>query len=471
MRALATILSALLVATPTVASAQLLEAAGMEANEDSFPVPTYPLYVEGVADFDSGASDVPVGCTNWPVPGTPTSCEIALPVAGAAGDTVLSVGAGPLSDCGVAVNGWAAVIQHDDGTWGVYSVTATNVPGLTITVKPPLRKAATVRTLANLYDSALGQHLTPNGYRALASHLWNYPTYKASRGNYVAQVAETTAGNAAWTLLNGISSAWVGGNIAQNYAPGLSASGTWATARNYKYIALSSNVANGGFEKTVALGGRTGYVDTYADVASDSAPLRVQIIVDGATLVDRNVYGLERVTARFTNATSSTIRFTAGAVGFEHKYKVGTTTWWVLPSVLPERIFPNRAKVVYCGDSWGVFYSGLTGTTLASYLATVGGSLTNVSVGGKTAQWARDNFATLILANHPTHAVFEFFTNDRNQSPADFTGWKANIDWLIAQSLAANIQPVIVMPIPTASFTQAQAHAQMAAMLAEGTSL
>jgi hypothetical protein len=433
---------------------------------------SYPLFVEMVADFNSAGFELPAGYASHPIPGA-SGYEVVLTVTGAAGATTLTVNSGPVASAGVTSNGWGAAVLHDDGSWGTYTVTASDL-STNVTIKPALRKAVTGGTLANIHDAVNGQHYTPSGYRALAEHLWRYPAFKAYRRGFIAQHREDAATDGPWTEINGLPEAWFASNLSLNSFYSTSPLATVLYSRNTVTCLAAAN-ANGtqGIEWTQPLYGKTGYVDSYIGAQTATAPAHVTVIIDGVTKLDADVYGLERIAVRFANATTGTIRYTfpEGDGGQTQKYRIGTTTWWELPSDIPESIFYDGARVAYVGDSWGTFYSGLAPATLATHVAAGGGTLVNVSEAGQTAQWARDNFQTLVLDNSPDVAVFEFFTNDRNQLTfANIATWVTNIWWLIEQSLQNGIQPVIVMPAATASVAQAQEHLRMAAMLAEGFS-
>jgi hypothetical protein len=428
----------------------------------------FPLYVETVADFNTGAAGLPNGYASHPIAGA-AGYELDLTVTGAQGVTTLTVSAGTVAD---AQGVWAAVIQHDDGSWDVYSVTTTNRTN-TVSIKPPLHKAVTSGTLANLHDAVNGQHFTPNGYRALAAHVWSYPGWKAYRDTYIAQSVETDPGNGKWTEINGIPGPWFVCNQLANAFGSANPLASWWMARNTSFC-LGAASANGsqGVEWTQDLGGKTGYVDSYIAADTGTAPAHVTVIIDGTTKLDKDVYGLERIAVQFTKATSGTIRYTfpTGDGGQSTKYRLGTTTWRELPDVVPSSLFSTGAKVVYVGDSWGVFYSGLGPSTLGDYLATIGGSLVNVAVGGMQASWAQANFDTLITANAPDVVVIEFFVNDYNAlGDAGVDTWRARIYDLANRCLALGIQPVIIMPTGTASPSQAQGLLKFGAALAEGS--
>jgi hypothetical protein len=392
-------------------------------------------------------------------------------VTGVQGATTLAVSSGALAD---AQGSWAAVVKHDDGSWDVYTVTSTD--GATnVAVKPPLRKPVTQGVLASLHDALNGQHYTPNGYRALAEHLWRYPAWKGYRQSFIAQSKETTDGNGQWTEINGLPGAWFFCNANANAfaSSNPNPSATWWVARNTRYCFAAANADGAqGVEWTQALAGKTGYVDSYIAAETGTAPAHVTVNIDGVTKLDKDVYGLERVAVPFTAAASGTIRYTfpKGDGGQSTKYRIGTTTWWALPSGIPASLFFDGAKVVYVGDSWGVFYDGLGPATLGAHLAATGGSLINVAVGGMQASWAQTNFDTLITANAPDIVVIEFFVNDYNVlGPTGVDTWRARIYDLVSRCLALGIQPVVIMPAATASVSQAQELLKYGAVLAEGS--
>lgn len=428
----------------------------------------YPLFVENFADWAAAGTGTPNGLTNGTLLST-GNYQLTYTITGVAGQQVLSVQTGDLNQAGVT-GSWACVIKHDDGTWGVYAVTAVNVGGATMTIKPYLKKPATIATLASLGSSALGQHYGTAGYSALAEHIWNYPAYKAYRQKWIARHDETVAGNGPWTI-GSMPDAWFEGAQVANIDMGVgnSPNATCFSARNSKYVLVQAQNNNQPVYWTQALYGKTGYLDTYLGPATvNNLGILVTVVIDGATVYSKTIMGLERITVPFVNATTGTITIKPleGDGGASYKWRLGTTTWWELPSDIPTNLFFDGAKVVFLGDSWGEFYSGWLPAELGTRIVARGGTMTNSALSGQTSAWGLANFASKVLAYDPDICVIEFFTNDQNS--LSLPVWQANMAALIDLCIQHNIQPVIVMPAPTSSTSQTQNHAIWSASLAEG---
>lgn len=444
----------------------------------------YPLYIENFAGKFNAAFGVPAGLEKVGDGGVKPyeradqagNFELVLSATGTAGSTSVTLSGVGLADAGVGgglgEGPWAAVAQHDDGTWGAYTVSALDTGTGAATIYPALTKAITGGAFANLHSNHLGQHYTPSGYKALAEHVWNYPVHAAYREKFVAQKTDGVTTDWTW-YENG--SAWFGGPTTANVfnAPASNPLGTHILARYTEFSFYYPSKASA-VQWSQALGGKSGYVDTYIATATATNPAQVQIIVDGVTVTDVTTHGFARITGRYTNATTGIVRIrSSDGGGFAvYQHRVGATTFWTLPPTIDKsaRVFRRGERVVYLGDSWGAYYNGAGPAQLDTYLRTIGGRVVaNPSVGGKTSQWARDNFQSLVLAYRPSAVVIEFFTNDSGGADGmTFDLWKANIQWLCAQAIANGIQPIVIMPAQTAVSNQSQLHAQWAARLAEG---
>jgi hypothetical protein len=437
-----------------------------------------PLVLECFTSFSDGASyGTPSGIGSW------TDGEGKLTVTGTVGSTSLtinSVDIGVIANYGnsAATEGmWGCVIQHDDGSFGCYS--AYNAITGSVSIVPALTKAVTSKGLWNLYDSALGQHLTTYGYTALAYFV--SMSYIRDGLRNVAQGQATYNGS---RVFNGTAFALTGGLTTGGFLSGttivkglfqsavLNLDGIASTSTRYNgsgrkyythssvaYTQVGAETAGQGVTHTVDLKGSSGVVDVAVGIIGqkDSGTLAsriaVVVTVDGVVQSTTYVTGLQRVTVPFYNGNSGTISFTL-ETSAPTAFAIGNLNWFIFDDAMwaQSLLIQSGSKVVLCMDSWGTFHSNAFATALATY---TGATITNSSVGGTQASYAITNFDTMVTAYNPDYVIFDFLINDYNAAIGAAT-WLNNVAKLCRMAIDRGITPILLSGMGTASQSQAQ---------------
>lgn len=400
--------------------------------------------------------------------------KAALVVSGAAGEYVLScapnttqfanIVADAAPDSGNSYTWWAGVLQHVDGSYGVYSVTA--VTANSATIRPALKKPVANSPLCNFFHNRFSQHLTRNGYRAMVDAIINESPVFARRQNYayVWNETQTAAGNtaegaAAWVSVGGYN---IASSTFNNYVnPSLNSVAychpTWARTR---YVASHSFTSSGhGVRKTIPVTS-AGWLETWIGIASGSFPFVVSVYADYGLGTQRTLY----TNPAFYGMECLRIPFGDGLVNvsieiIRHSTATGTTavdigTTYIYPRQLKydPYIFPPSSRGVWMGDSWGNRNGQAVATEMNRRLSPIGTSIESVSLEGQTTAWALANFAALVVPKKPDFVCFEYFTNDLNGVGGMTQGqWIANLKTLCGMARAAGIKPIIIGPIPSSN--------------------
>lgn len=423
--------------------------------------------------------------------GIPTDSMLALDleytVSGTQNASTLTISAGDQSKGG---GDWGGVIMHDDGTYGLYTI--TSLSGGTCTVFPNVEKTITNKTLRNLGSGINGQHYTEPGYRALARHIFRTTRSSAYALRYAAKWDSQTGEATDWTVYGGMG--------ANEYS--ISAKNSWVglgnkesgatTSRNRRTMACfpASASANGkGVTKTFSLGGNSGFLEAFVSRVEPNgpygfAPFRVVVVVDSVTLLDQTYTanaGLQRIVVPYSNGNSGAITITcASNESNDYPLNVDTVTWWAYDRVpsgwsWSDSVIDKNAKTVILGDSWTVYYpdggsgsDGVLGVELQAAMTEAGGSGTVVSVGagGTTAEYGLAVFDSLVAPENPQQVVFCYFTNDHNTYSQE--RWKSAIYKLARKCQNIGARPVFIMPLPTQSLGQTLGHGTWANAMSRG---
>lgn len=407
-----------------------------------------PLYPHSWGFFAGVSTVAPSGIANWP------NYLGQLSVTGAAGSGTLTlngmvvVGSGGIGDYCTTAD-WASIIQHDDGSYGAYTVASCN--STTVNIYPTLAKNVTAQNLWNLWDGVEGEHMTSVGYTGLATWLFNLKQYQGYIGEVAGGRWFDAYGNAygtEYTLTGGLTTTGdfiSGANIYQGlyegtsypayngfYAPLLYASHSRdPNATSICGLPYRSEVgawlAGQGVTHSVYLGGLSGYLHAFIGASGQSGAtlpsrLTVTVVVDGVTLYSNTaIAGLTEITVPFTNGNTGTfnVSLTGNA---PTAFDISDYVWYVWPSTLDAQmqqpLFLPSSYTVVDADSWGVQHGGGFAAPLQSLLATnpAGAStgFTNASKGGQTAIWAISNYATAVQPLDPNYVVFDYQINDLN---------------------------------------------------------
>jgi hypothetical protein len=430
-----------------------------------------PLYPNTWGFFAGVSTAAPSGVANWP------NNLGQLNVTGAAGAGKLTLngtvvaGSGGIGDyCGST--GWAAIIQHDDGSYGTYTVSSCN--SSTVNIYPTLAKAATGQSLWNIWDSLEGTHMTSMGYAGLATWLFGLKQYQG----YIQQAAGgrwfDAYGNAYgddFALAGGLTTTKLyipGTTIFQGLYEGTSNQANNSMFSPLLYASASQDpnatsvagtpyraeigawLAGQGVTHTVNLGGMSGYFHAFIGVSGQNGAnlpsrLTVIVVVDGATLYSNTaVAGITEITVPFTNGSAGSLSVTLTGSS-PTAFDISDLAWYVWPSALDAQmqqplLLPSSYTVVNT-DSWGVQHGGGYAAPLEALLASnPAGSSTgfkNVSLGGQTAIWAISNYSTAVQPLNPNYVVYNYQVNDLR--PGRITGYT------IANGASYNVIPTVTI--------------------------
>lgn len=443
----------------------------------SDPSKPLPAFIEGWAlnSFNGVANTAPTGS------GIPTDSQgrmqLEYTVSGSAGGTTLTISAGDQSK-GTGV--WGGVIQHDNGTYGLYTI-HTLGSGVA-TCYPPLRGAVTSKTLRNLAGSVGDQHYTLPGYKALARSIFARTKGDAYRMRYAAQWRSQTGVKSDWTAVGGLGA---GQFDVLNYNAFITSGTldkTWAGRGNRAILASPTSPYTGkGLAKTFSLGGATGFMEAFVSCFKPDAgfaKFRAKLVVDGVTVLDKAYLpeeGLVRIIQPYTAASSATLTITRDdeTTGI-HSLRICDVTFWAYDrsETWADPVIGKDEKVVVIGDSWTEYYSDGLGAELAQAQIDAGGttgSVVSVGVSGMTAEWGLANFDTLVAPENPDAVVILFFTNDRNSFGVNNSGrWLRAMYQIGLKCQAIGARPIFVMPLPTASISQSAEHGVWSEMIGTG---
>ncbi|MCH4542917.1 hypothetical protein [Ochrobactrum sp. A-1] len=452
----------------------------LEALSD--PLLPTPYFIDGWTSGDFAGFNManPNGVTSLP---TDSMLQPILEfnVTGTAGTQTLTVNSGDGSK-GQGV--WAAVIQHDDNTYGAYMVTALGSGSCTIW--PNLRATVTAKTMRNMGGSSNGQHYTEPGYRALAHRVFRATKADAYRVRYV-DAWDAQTGDA-WDPVNPLSptSVLTINNVIANAAN----RARWAFVSRSRRVSRGSGTVGRGQTRDFDLKGKSGMLEVFASRADISASgkfynVRIMASVDGTPFHDQTYTendGLVRVFVPFPAGSVGTVLIDPVDEAGGNTY-VDNTTWWVYDRLetWTNRAIDINAKTVVIGDSWTTFYptdpalvDGILGRELRSLMAAAGGSGQVVSVGqgGQTAEWGLANFDARVLPENPKQVLILFFTNDAVQYGQNgYSRWMTAMFKIGRKCQMIGANPIYVMPLPTSSFAQSIDHGIWASALGKGLPL
>lgn len=392
-------------------------------------------------------------------------------VTGAAGAYILTINTGTVADMGGV---WIAVITHDDGTMGTYTVSGAS--GASCNIAPALRATCTAALMSNLHDASNGQHLTAHGYQAYAKYLFGYSPRLAYRGGYHAQASASDAtGYRSWRRYGGLTTGrWSYGIYANTFeATPTNPYGTQNKTKDTLSYVASPAASGQGVHVVWDMGSaRSGLVDF--SISSNGTrfgggatlPVDVVILADDVAVLTQSYHALSRVTYYAQNVSKIEIRCTMAARS-DDGFQVGTATWWYDGST-PDAMIPSGSTVVVMGDSWPTRYSSAFVDQLQSELtAAGGGTVAAVSSDGQTTEWGIANFDSSVIPLAPSHVVISFGINDLNGGML-LSRYCDNLKTLIRKTQEIGARAIVLMPPGTASSGQMLALSEWQAQMNEG---
>jgi hypothetical protein len=339
-----------------------------------------PAFIEGwsVTDFNGGTGGTP------PAVGAPLDSAgqsiVEYTVSGTAGDSALTISAGTAS---YGSGTWGGVIQHDDGTYGIYTI--SNLVAASCDIYPALRATCTGRTLRNNASPSDTTHKTEPFFKALARSIYARSKGNAYRLRYVSRWAAQSGASAEWSP--------TGGAIANNLTifpttvpviTGGALSGQWVgRGSRWMSVLVTSPYTGKGATKTFSIGGQAGFMEAFVACGSSAASpqfasFTVKLVIDDVTISEVTyaaTTGLNRIIVPFSGGQSAVLTITRAAeeVGSFRIY-VGDVTFWVYDraETWTDPVIDKDAKTVVIGDSWTTEYSNAIGTELEVAMAASG---------------------------------------------------------------------------------------------------
>lgn len=402
--------------------------------------------------------------------------QLEYTVSGASGAGSLTISAG---DTTKGTGQWGAVLQHDDGTYGLY-VASGVAPG-TVTIFPNLRATTTSKTLRNIGGVTNGQHFTGPGYQALARMVYATTRKNAYRMRYAARWRADFGVKADWTNTGGLGAGQYTMNTASAVISNTAnrAHGSFACRGQRAILATPTAPFTGkGITKTFSsLGNMTGFMEMFVSCANITSganggfyPFNVTVVADAVTVHNTNYTendGLVRVLVDLTDVDSVTVTVTRtdetgdSSVGI----RIGDVYFWDYDRteygfLWTDSVIDKNAKVVVLGDSNGDYYSDLFGTELQAAMTAAGGTgtVTSITTSGDTAENGLEDWS-LVEAQNPKQVVILYWTNDHNSyGTAGFARWLTAMYKIGRKCQAIGARPIFMMPLPTQSFGQAVNH-------------
>jgi hypothetical protein len=449
------------------------------------PNSPFPLMVS-MWGYSQAASGTPLGIGNWP------NGEGSLNVSGTQGASTLSIDSinvGVISDYKVdAIKypaGWAIVVLSGDGVYRVYTVYAVDTSTRTLSIFPTLAASVSSQIAGNLNDSAGGEHLTTLGYYGLADFVVAQTKGFDYLQEYAARFVSDGLGNysgSMWTAINGLNQG-AGGYVpptncmTQGVFPYTSNldnaicnaySGPDRTEVNgsvYQTL-LGAAVTGEGAKLTANLNGRSGYLDTFLGIegqyGSEQASARVEVYIDGSQVLNQNFGGLTHVQVPYDHAQNGEIDVTVDSP-YPCAPRISNTNWFVWDDaawngVSPgDPLIPNGAKILVLMDSWGVWHNAAFVTRLGRDLPN--SSITNVSVGGTTAEWAITNFSSLTAGGPYDYIISDFQINDLHPSihgSLTYAQLLSNMKTLWNLVLGTGATPIYIYSLSTTTLADSQ---------------
>lgn len=436
-----------------------------------------PMFFEGwsVTGFNGVSNTAPPGS------GAPLDSQsqsiVEFTVSGAAGATSMTYSSGTAAWAGTGA--WGGCIQHDDGTYGIYTI--SGLTGGTFNIQPPLRATCTNRTLSNIEGAVNGQHMREPSYRALARSIMSKTIRDVYRNRFAAKWRASAGAKTDWINLGGLGS----GQYNHGTSNAFVSSYDWRGRGNVAIIASPTSTYTGkGLSQTFSIGGNAGVMEAFVSCARSSpasfAEFRVQLIVDSVTVFNE-VYpansGLVRVLADYPAGNSAQLIVTRDAEeAYAADLRIGDVTFWVYDRALTPSdyaIKPND-NVVVIGDSWTTFYGGVLGAEMQAVQTARGGSgvVTSVGMAGQTAEWGLAEFDARVPQHSPDVVLIHFYINDRNAyGLANSERWLKSLYQIGRKCQQIGARPYFVMPLPTASISQSAELGQWAERIGLGVQL
>ena len=423
---------------------------------------------------------------------TMSQLKLEYTVSGSAGSSSLTISAGDQSK---GTGNWMGVIQHDDGTYGIYAI--SSLAAGVCTVFPNLRAAVTNQTMTNAGGTVNGQHFTQPGFAALANRVFNTTRRMGYRNRWIAQWRGPTGTKTDWTNIGGLGSGQYAMGTLNNIISESSVRSYQAfvsRARTVLTATPTSPRTGKGVSRSFDLNGKSGVCEVIASCAFYAAgagagfwPFNVTLKVDGTEFYNHTFTendGLVRILQDFPAGTTgqAILTFSDDTPTSLANLVVDSVTWWVYDRTpvgwaWSDSVIDKNANLVVIGDSWTTFYpnlssvDGILGRTLQALMTGAGGSgtVTSVGVAGTGAEYSQAKFESVVAPLAPSQVVINDFTNDHNSyGDSGYARWLNALYRVGRMCQNIGARPIFIMPEPTQAFSQAIGHGIWADALGAG---
>jgi len=370
--------------------------------------------------------------------------------------TFAVTGGDTLSDAGTG--SWAAVLE-DVTTNRFWPCMVVSRSGSNVTILPPAPVAMTAAKLWHKHRDDLGQHLAEAGNKGIIDMLYFAPAYKFGFDSAIAILG----GQEKWTDLSPSYWKCYGGatynNLEPYYGDNISG-GSHCYQEDTAALILTVTATGQGANITLPIPSQPG-VFTVGVGHSYSDPTKtftVELFADGVSVGSETCYGFfKRVYLPFPKCREIECRILSTAGSLSLPVRICNTEVF---EQCPQRkfLYPGES-VLLIGDSWTDvgLYPGMESRLNELH----DGTIVNVGVGGTKASYAleitggKTRIQAWIDANDPDVCLMHYYINDANDS---VTGpvWEANIRKICEICIDNGVQPVVILPGVTASFSQSQ---------------
>ncbi|WP_212934960.1 hypothetical protein [Bacillus hominis] len=414
-----------------------------------------PLFLELFATMGRYGTGTPSGVSNYP--GGNYVCGIT----GQAGDSFVTVTGGDISHGG---GSWVAVIQDDNLNISMNRV--TGISGNTFILLEPLKGNITNGKIGNLHDAPLGMHYTELGYYAFAQYIYKASPKHSERLKNITQFLGSDL-SGFWKLTTSFSK--------YNNITNIDNTNKTLQLLGGNHLVLNLASASHGAEFELKPVDK-GYIEIFI---SSKNPSTLDYLNKGNVVKSVPINEvLQRVTLDFNPGDDIKVKvYDVNASGSSvNSLRIGNTTMYINETKKDKLINAND-KLVYIGDSWGVYHNKATTREITRLMKADGGNPTvlDFSKGGHTSTYALSWFQEYVINNKPDTVVIEYFTNDFNSiggtNVGTFTApdgtqkdmnisslsqYASNINKMIELAITNGIQPIIVMPTSTDSISRTQ---------------
>ena len=407
--------------------------------------PIKPLMPEIMASF---------GWCSMYIPDAWTKADITMSVSGSADSDSLTVSSFAAVHCDTdadlssTVNlaqltsdfGWVGGVLSADGIhFHTVNFKADPNDATKLIVFPKLTEEITNGVLSTMLtdstSTSVGLHLTTNGYKAYAQHIFAQNPKHCEVGKYVARFSGTEVDVTDPTVFpwQKIGSGYqtdqyryVNENMNKEWLQR-----TVTNACLYiAYASYSPWTGKTGVFWEQNLQGNSGYLEAFIFPVCNQIELpegmevHVVVTIDGVEKLHEILTTsiCRRIICDYEGAGTAKLEIYSNSWGpvngGKYGFGIGRVTWWVNELEYPDtQLFPKGAVIAQEFDSWGTVRHAASATEfkrLQCENSVVTVDYTNYSKGSQTSAWALAWFYENVIKYHPAISIHDFVINDTN---------------------------------------------------------